>query len=135
MEKTQNSNYIIPLHSCHGIKATTLYNFITLLTSYQKAMGAVSTVQISVVLSVVCLVVVFVGGWYLQSSLIQLNTQVMEQQYHNQEQTEQLNKRIIKQNNKISEQQLQMEQLNIIIDVLLDRNGMVRIMIYTTRSL
>ena len=70
-------------------------------------MGAVSTVQVSAVLSVVCLVIVFVGGWYLQSSLIQLNTQVMEQQYRNQEQAEQLNKQIIKQNNQISEQQLQ----------------------------
>ena len=53
-----------------------------------------------------------------QPILIQLNTQVMEQ-YHNQEQTEQLDKQIIKQNNQISEQQLQLEQLNMIIDVLL----------------
>ena len=49
---------------------------------------------------------------------MQLNTQVMEQHYHNQEQ--------IQQNNQISEQQLQLEQLNIIIDVLtMDRNGKV----------
>ena len=88
-------------------------------------MGAVSILQVSVVLSVVCLVVVFVSGWYLQSSLIQLNTQVMEQQYHSQEQIEQLNEQIIKQNNQISEQQLQLEQLNIILEVLLDRNGKV----------
>jgi len=88
-------------------------------------MGAVSTVQVSVVLSVVCLVVVFAGGWYLQSSLVQLNTQVMEQHYHSQEQTQQLRKQITKQNSQISEQQLQLKQLNIIIDVLLDRNGKV----------
>ncbi|XP_065884465.1 short-chain collagen C4-like [Dysidea avara] len=89
-------------------------------------MGAISTVQVSVALSVVCLVVVLAGGWYLQSSLIQLNTQVMEQDYLNTEQTkhiEELNEQIIKQNNQISEQQVQLEQLNIIIDVILDRNG------------
>ncbi|XP_065903527.1 short-chain collagen C4-like isoform X2 [Dysidea avara] len=56
-------------------------------------------------------------------SILQLNTQVIEQQYHSQEQIEQLNEQIIKQNNQISEQQLQLEQLNIIIEVLLDRNG------------
>jgi len=75
-------------------------------------MGTVTTVHVSVVLSVICLVVVFAGGWYLQSSLIQLNTQVMEQHYHNQEQTKQ-----------IEELNEQLEQLNIIIDVL--RNGKV----------
>ena len=78
-------------------------------------MGAVTTVHVSVVLSVVCLVVVFAGGWYLQSSLIQLNTQVMEQQYHNQDQTKH-----------IEELNEQLEQLNIIIDVLMDGNGKVR---------
>jgi len=60
-----------------------------------------------------------VGGWYLQSLLIQLQLQVMEQHYHNQEQTkhiEQLNKQIVTHNNQISE-------LNIVIDVLL--NGKV----------
>ena len=79
-------------------------------------MGAVTTVHVSVVLSVVCLVIVFAGGWYLQSSLIQLNTQVMEQQYHNQEHTKH-----------IEELNEQLEQLNIIIDVLMDRSGKVRI--------
>ena len=91
-------------------------------------MGVVSIVQVSVALSVVCLVVVLAGGWYLQSSLIQLNTQVMEQDYLNTEQTkhiEELNEQIIKQNNQISEQQVQLEQLNIIIDIILDRNGKV----------
>ena len=44
-----------------------------------------STVHISIVLSVVCMGVVFVGGWYLQSSLT-------EEQYHNMEQVDQLNK-------------------------------------------
>ena len=83
---------------------------------------SVSTVHISVLLSVVCLVV-FVGGWYLQSSLMELNTQMMEQYYHNQEKTEQieeLNKQIIKQNDQITQQQLQLQQLNIIINVLLN---------------
>ena len=91
-------------------------------------MGAVTTVQISVALSVLCLVIVFAGGWYLQSSLVQLNTQLMKYQYHDQEQNEhiqQLSKQIIDQNNQISEQQLQLEQLNSMIDVLVDRNGKV----------
>ena len=68
---------------------------------------SVSTVHVSVLLSVVCLGVVFVGGWYLQFSLIKLNTQVMEQYYHNQEQIkqiEELNKQIIKQNDQITQQ-------------------------------
>ena len=81
---------------------------------------AVSTVLVGVVLTVVCCVVV-VGGWYLQSSLIQLQIQVTEQHYHNQEQTkhiEQLNKQIVTHNNQISE-------LNIVIDVLLSRKGKV----------
>ena len=88
---------------------------------------SVSTVHVSVLLSVVCLVV-FVGGWYLQSSLMELNTQVMEQYHHNQEHTkqiEELNKQIIKQNDQISQQQLQLQQLNIIINVLLNNNAKV----------
>jgi len=84
-------------------------------------MGAVSTVQVSVALSVVCLVVVFAGGWYLQSSLVQLNTQVMEQHYHNQEQTKQ-----------IEELNEQLGQLNIIIDALMDRNGKVHFIVIMT---
>ena len=51
---------------------------------------SVSTVHVSVLLSVVCLGIVFVGGWYLQSSLMEVNTLVMEQHYHNQEQTKQI---------------------------------------------
>ena len=79
---------------------------------------AVGTVLVVVLLSVVCGVVV-VGGWYLW-------LQVMEQHYHNQEQTkhiEQLNKQIVTHNNQISE-------LNIVIDVLLNRNGKVCIVHY-----
>ena len=64
-------------------------------------MMELSTIHISIVLSVVCMGVVFVGGWYLQSSL-------MEEQYHNMEQVDQLNK-ISQQNNKIGE-------LNMIIE-------------------
>ena len=63
-------------------------------------MMSVSTVHVSVLLSVVCLGVVFVSGWYLQSSLMDLSTQVMEQHYHSQQQTkqiEELNKQLIKQ--------------------------------------
>jgi len=56
--------------------------------------------------------VVFVGGWYLQSSLI-------EEQYHNMEQVNQLNKKINQQNDKISE-------LNAIIETLLNENGKVQ---------
>jgi len=70
-----------------------------------------STVHISIVLSVVCMGVVFVGGWYLQSSL-------MEEQYHNMEQIDQLNKKINQQNNKISE-------LHVIIEKLLNDYGQV----------
>ena len=84
-------------------------------------MMTVSTVHVSVLLSVVCLGVVFVGGWYL----MMLNTQVMEQQYHNQEQTkqiEELNKQIIKQNDHITQQHLQLQKLNIIINVLFNNN-------------
>ena len=54
-----------------------------------------STVHISIVLSVVCMGVVFVGGWYLQSSLMeqagqieQLQSSLMEEQYHNMEQVD-----------------------------------------------
>jgi len=81
---------------------------------------AVSVVQVVVVFSVVFCVVI-VGGWYLQSSVIQLQIQVMEQHYYNQEQTkhiEQLNKQILTHNNQIS-------KLNIVIEVLLSRNGKV----------
>ena len=79
---------------------------------------SVSTVHVSVLLSVVCLGVVFVGGWYLQYSLMELNTQVMEQYYHNQEHTkqiaiEELNKQIIKHNDQITQQQLQLQQLSL----------------------
>ena len=91
---------------------------------------SVSTVHISVLLSVVCLGVVFVGSWYLQSSLMELNTLVMEQHYHNQEQAkqiEELNKQTIKQNDQITQQHLQLKQLNIIINVLLNNNGKVSI--------
>ena len=82
---------------------------------------SVSTVHVSVLLSVVCLGVVFVGGWYLQFLL-------MQQYYHNQEQTkktEELNKQIIKQSDQINQQHLQLQQLNIIINVLLNNNAKV----------
>ena len=72
--------------------------------------------------------IVFVGDWYLQSSLMDLNTQMMEQHYHSQQQTkqiEELNKQVIKQNDQISQQQSQLRQLNIIIDVLLNNNAKV----------
>ena len=75
---------------------------------------SVSTVHVSVLLSVVCLGVVFVGGWYLQF-------------YHQgqNEQIEELNKQIIKQNDHITQQHLQLEKLNIIINVLLNNNAKV----------
>ena len=89
---------------------------------------SVSAVHVSVLLSVVCLGVVFVGGWYLQSSLMELNTQLIQQFYHNQEQIkqiEELNKQVIKQNHQISQQQSQLKQLNSIINVLLNNNTKV----------
>ena len=82
---------------------------------------SVSTVHVSVLLSVVCLGVVFVGGWYLHFSL-------MEQHFYNQEQAkqiEELNKQVNKQNDQITQQHSQLEQLNIIINVLLNNNAKV----------
>ena len=82
---------------------------------------SVSIVHVSVILSVLCLGVVFVDSWYSQLSL-------MEQHYHNQEQAKQiekLNKEIIKQNDQITRQHLQLEQLNIIINVLLHNSRKV----------
>ena len=76
---------------------------------------SVSTIHISVLLSVVCLGVVFVGGWYLQSSYQEQTKQI-----------EELNKQIVKQNDQITQQQLQLQQLNIIINnVLLNNNAKV----------
>ena len=75
---------------------------------------SVSTVHVSVLLSVVCLGVVFVGGWYLQFTL-------MEQHFYNQEYTKQIEEL----NKQITQQHLQPEQLNIIINVLLNNNGKV----------
>ena len=89
---------------------------------------SVPSVHVSILLSVICLGVVIVGGWYLQSSLMELNTLVMEQRYRYQEQVkqiEELDKQIIKQNDQITQQHLQLEQLNIIINVLLNNNGKV----------
>ena len=89
---------------------------------------SVSTVHVSVLLSVVCLGLVLVGGWYFQLLLMELDTLVKEQHYHNQEQSKQiekLNKQIIKQNDQITQQHLQLEQSNIIINVLLNNNGKV----------
>ena len=68
--------------------------------------------------------------WWLvlQSSLMELNIQVMEEHHHNQEetkQTEELNKQIIKQDDQITQQQLQLQQLNIIINVLLNNTAKV----------
>ena len=63
--------------------------------------------------------VVFVGGWYLQSL-------VMEYSLDQSEQVEMLKQQIIQQHKQISDQQLQLEQLNIIIDVLLNKDGKVK---------
>ena len=56
------------------------------------------------------------------------DTLVMEQHYHNQEQSKQIeefNKQIIKQNDQITQQHLQLEQLNIIINILCNNSGKV----------
>ena len=50
----------------------------TLLASTMSVSQATYTVHLSVLLSVICLGVVFVGSWYLQSSLMELNTLVMD---------------------------------------------------------
>ena len=89
---------------------------------------SVSTVHVSILLSVVCLGVVFVGGWYLQFSLMEqhfYDQQQSEKIGEQSEQIEELNKQIIKQNEQITQQNLQLEQLNIIINVLLNNNGKV----------
>ena len=89
---------------------------------------SVSAVHVSVLLSVACLGVVFVGGWYLHSSLMELNRQLIQQLYHNQEQTnqiEELNKQVIKQIHQISQHQSQLQQLNSIINLLLNNNTKV----------
>ena len=83
---------------------------------------SVSSVHVSIVLSVVCLGVVLVGGWYLQSSMIQ-------QHFYDQEQIEELNKQITKQNDYTTQQ---IERLNIIVNALLHNSGKVSREIYTT---
>ena len=59
-----------------------------------------------------------VGTWYLQFTL-------MQHHFYNQEYTKQIEEQIIKQNDQITQQHLQLEQLNIIINVLLNNNGKV----------
>ena len=66
--------------------------------------------------------VVFVGGWYLQSSL-------MEEQYHNMEQAGQLkkfNKKTIGLSKQIIDQQSQLQQLSITVEFLISKDGKVR---------
>jgi len=78
-----------------------------------------STVHISIALSVVCMGVVFVGGWYLQSSL-------MEERYHNDEQAGQIGQLI----NKINQQNNKISILNEIVEELLNDNRQVAIHLY-----
>ena len=82
---------------------------------------SVSTVHVSVLLSLICLGVVFVGGWYLQFSLME--QYLYDRQWS--EKIEELSKQIIKQNDQITQQHLKLEKLNIIINVLLNNNGKV----------
>ena len=82
---------------------------------------SVTTIHVSILLSVICLGMLFAASWYFQNLL-------MEQHLYNQEHTkqiEELNKQIIKQNDQITQQQLQLQQLNIIINVLLNNNAKV----------
>ena len=89
---------------------------------------SVSTVYVSVLLSVVCLGIVFFGGWYLQFSLLEQHFYDQQQSKQIEEQSkkiDELSKQIIKQNDQITQQHLQLEQLNIIINVFLNNNGKV----------
>ena len=99
-------------------------------------MGATTTTTntgmiVSSLLSVVCLVVLCMGGWYLQSSLVELRTQVLQQQQDiagqmvkNAEQAEiihQLKEKLSEQNKQIDLILLELEeaQLKVIKNLLL----------------
>ena len=69
-----------------------------------------SSVSISVLLSVICLglAVMFVGGWYFQSSLVELKVQQQEIAQI----VQQLKEKVKRQNKQLFELQLQFEQVS-----------------------
>ena len=69
-----------------------------------------SSVSISVLLSVICLglAVMFVGGWYFQSSLVELKVQ----QEETAQIVQQLREKVKRQNKQLFELQLQFEQVS-----------------------
>ena len=70
-----------------------------------------SSVSISVLLSLICLglAVMFVGGWYFQSSLVELKVQEEETIRT----VQQLKEKVTIQNKQLIELQLQLEQVSL----------------------
>ena len=69
-----------------------------------------SSISVSLLLSVLCLglVVIFVGGWYFQSSLVDLKAEQQETA----KVMQQLKEKMRRQNKQLSELQLQLEQVS-----------------------
>ena len=76
----------------------TAFSFV--LCSVEKMTTTNNTFNVGLFLSALCLVIVFVGGWYFQSSIVELRTMVANQQEEIMEQK----KEIIAQRSEILEQ-------------------------------
>ena len=70
-----------------------------------------SSISVSLWLSVLCLglAVIFVGGWYFQSSLVDLRTEQQESA----KVVQQLKEKVKRQNKQLIELQLQLEQVSL----------------------
>ena len=70
-----------------------------------------SSINVSLLLSVLCLglAVIFVGGWYFQSSLVDLRTEQQESA----KVVQQLKEKVKRQNKQLIELQLQLEQVSL----------------------
>ena len=70
-----------------------------------------SSISVSLLLSVLCLglAVIFVGGWYFQSSLVELKAEQQETA----KVMQQLKEKVRRQNKQLSELQLQLEQVSL----------------------
>ena len=70
-----------------------------------------SSISVSLLLSVLCLglAVIFVGGWYFQSSLVDLRTEQQESA----KVVQQLKEKVKRQNKQLIELQLQLEQVSL----------------------
>ena len=68
-------------------------------------------VSVTVLLSVLCLglAMIFVGGWYFQSSLVELK----EQQQETAKVVQQLKEKVKRQNKQLIELQLQLQQVSL----------------------